>query len=69
MATTIISKTLRLPPEVDASLKATAEREGRSENAVAVDAITRYTTGRERRRDELIDRVLIEDAGLLADLA
>lgn len=69
MAAPIVSKTLRLPLEVDASLKATAEREGRSENAVAVDAIARYTTGRERRRDELIDRVLIEDAGLLADLA
>ena len=67
--TTTVSKSLRLPAEVDASLKATAQREGRSENAVIVDAVRRYTADRDRRRREILERVVTRDAVLLDRLA
>ena len=67
--TTTVSKSLRLPAEVDASLKATAQREGRSENAVIVDAVRRYTADRDRRRREILERVVTRDALLLDRLA
>ena len=65
----VVSKTLRLPSHVQEALRLTAAREGRSENAVTVDAIERYTSERTRRRDEAIARILTEDAELLDRLA
>lgn len=64
-----VSKTLRLPADVDAALKAAARREGRSENAVAVAAIERYTAERAALRDAILDRAVARDAGLLTRLA
>ena len=64
-----MAQTLRLPPETEAALKETADREGRSQNAVVIEAINQYTSRRATRVSEAIDRVLVEDADLLADLA
>ncbi|MBK5248396.1 MAG: hypothetical protein JJE50_03030 [Actinomycetales bacterium] len=61
--------TLRLPPDVKEALRATAARENRSMQAVAIDAIERYTSERTRRRDEILARILVEDKDLLDDLA
>lgn len=47
------------------ALRETAAREGRSQNAVIVDAIRRYATDRTRRRDEAVRRIVAEDAELL----
>lgn len=64
-----MAATLRLPPDVQTALRETAAREGRSQNAVIVDAIRRYATDRTRRRDEAVARIVAEDAGLLETLA
>ena len=64
-----MAMTLRLPPDVKEALRATAARENRSMQAVAIDAIERYTTERTRRRDEILARILVEDKDLLDDLA
>ena len=62
---------VRFPPEskIEEALRETALREGRSMNAVAVDAIARYTSERTRRRDAIIARVLDKDKDLLDRLA
>lgn len=60
-----MAATLRLPPDVQDALRETAAREGRSQNAVIVDAIRRYATDRSRRRDEAVRRIVAEDADLL----
>jgi predicted transcriptional regulator len=60
-----MAQTLRLPPDVQQALRETAAREGRSQNAVIVDAIRRYATDRTRRRDEAVRRIVAEDAELL----
>jgi len=64
-----MAMTLRLPPDVQEALRATAARENRSMQAVAIDAIERYANERTRRRDELLARILVEDKDLLNDLA
>jgi len=64
-----MAMTLRLPPDIQEALRATATRENRSMQAVAIDAIERYATERTRRRDELLARILLEDKDLLDDLA
>lgn len=51
------------PPE---ALRATAEREQRSMQAVAADAIERYTSQRNRRRDEIFAKIMDRDKDLLA---
>lgn len=64
-----MAMTLRLPEDVQEALRLTAARENRSMQAIVIDAIERYTSERNRRRDELIARILVEDAELLEDLA
>jgi len=56
-----MAMTLRLTEEQTAELRRTAEREGRSMHEVAVIAIGEYVSKRERRRDELIARIIDED--------
>lgn len=56
-----MAMTLRLTEEQTAELRKAAEREGRSMHEVAVRAISEYVSKRERRRDELIARILEED--------
>jgi predicted transcriptional regulator len=63
-----MAMTLRLTEAEQEALRVTAEREHRSMQAVAAAAINQYTSGRARRVSEAIDRVLVEDADLLADL-
>ncbi len=64
-----MAATLRLPPDVQKALRETAAREGRSQNAIIIDAIRRYATDRTRRRDEAVSRIVAEDAALLDRLA
>lgn len=61
--------TLRLSDEQTEALRETAEREGRSMQDVARAAIEEYVGRRARVRDEILDRVMERDAGLLARLA
>ena len=60
-----MAMTLRLTEEQAAALRRTAEREGRSMHEVAVLAISEYVTKRDRRRDELIAKIMEEDRGAL----
>ena len=55
-----MAMTLRLPPELDAALRETAEREGRSLHETVVVALEDYTSRRIRERDESIERMLRE---------
>ena len=64
-----MAMTLRLTEAEQEVLRVTAEREQRSKQAVAATAINQHASGRTRRVSEAIDRVLVEDADLLADLA
>ena len=64
-----MAMTLRLPDDVHDALKATAEREGRSMQAVAVEAVRLYTTQRARRRDQTIARLVRDHAETLSRLA
>lgn len=61
--------TLRLTEQQQEALRVTAEREQRSMQAVAVEAIEQYTSERTRRRDEAIARIVREDKPLLDRLA
>lgn len=61
--------TLRLSEEQTAALRAVAEREGLSMQAVALKAVDEYINGRTRRRDALLKQILAEDAGVLDRLA
>ena len=61
--------TLRLTDEEAEALRATATAEHRSMNEVARTAIVDYTSGRVRRRDEHLERIMVEDAALLDRLA
>lgn len=65
----LMAMTLRLSSEAQEALRATALREGRSQHAVVMEAIERYTSDRARRRDEAIARIVAEDAELLDRLA
>ena len=60
--------TLRLTPEETAALRETARREHRSMQEVAREAIAAYVTSRTRRRDELLARIVAEDADLIRRL-
>ncbi|MEO8272937.1 MAG: DNA-binding protein [Chloroflexota bacterium] len=60
--------TLRLTPAETEALRETARRERRSMQLVARDAIAAYVSGRARRREELISRIVTEDAELLRRL-
>jgi predicted transcriptional regulator len=61
--------TLRLPDAVHEALRESAQRQGRSMQSVAVEAIDRYVTDRIRRRDEALARIVAEDAAILDRLA
>jgi len=60
--------TLRLIPEETEALRETARRERRSMQEVAREAISSYVTSRAPRREELLARIVIEDADLLRRL-
>ncbi len=60
--------TLRLTREEADALRETARREGRSMQTVAREAIAAYVTGRARRRDQTLARIVTEDAELLRRL-
>ena len=61
--------TLRLTDAQQEALRVTAERERRSMQAVAADAIERYTSERNRRRDEVFAKIMDRDKDLLDWLA
>ena len=60
--------TLRLTPDETEALRETARRERRSMQEVAREAIAVYVTNRARRREELISRIVTEDAELIRRL-
>lgn len=60
--------TLRLTPEEAEALRDTARREHRSMQEVAREAIAAYVSSRTRRRDDLLVRIVDEDADLLRRL-
>ena len=64
-----MAMTLRLTEEQTAKLRATAEREGVSMQAVALKAIDEYVDRRMQRRDEIIEQIFTEDAELFRRLA
>ena len=64
-----MAMTLRLPDDVQEALKATADREGRSMQAVAVEAVRVYTAQRTKRRDETVARLVREHSETLSRLA
>jgi len=64
-----MATTLRLTEEQTAKLRATAEREGVSMRAVALEAIDEYVDTRMQRRDEIIEQIFTEDAELFRRLA
>jgi predicted transcriptional regulator len=64
-----VAMTLRLTDDEAAALRVVAEREHRSMQDVAREAIRQYVTARARRRDEAIAQVLREDGPLLDRLA
>ena len=65
----VMAMTLRLTEEQTAKLRATAEREGVSMQAVALKAIDEYVDRRMQRRDEIIEQIFAEDAELFRRLA
>lgn len=60
--------TLRLDDAEQEALRLTAEREHRSMNEVAREAIRRYTSGHDLRRSEALGRIVAEDQRLLERL-
>lgn len=64
-----MAMTLRLSDEQTAKLRAAAEREGLSMQAVALKAIDDYVDRRTQRRQEIIEQIFTEDAGLFRRLA
>ena len=60
--------TLRLTPAETEALRETARRERRYMHEVAREAISSYVTNRARRREELLARIVAEDAELLQRL-
>ncbi len=65
----VMAMTLRLTEEQTAKLRATAEREGVSMQAVALKAIDEYVDRRMQRRAEIIEQIFTEDAELFRRLA
>jgi predicted transcriptional regulator len=64
-----MAMTLRLTDEETDDLRRTAERENRSMQDVARQAIREYVQRRTRLRDEALARIVVEDAELLDRLA
>jgi len=64
-----MAMTLRLPDDVQDALRETADREGRSMQAVVVEAVRVYTADRTRRRDEAVARLVHDHAATLDRLA
>lgn len=64
-----MAMTLRLSAEQTEKLRATAEREGISMQAAALKAIDDYVDRRTQRRDQIINQIFTEDAGLFDRLA
>ena len=64
-----MAMTLRLTDTQQEALRVTAEREQRSMQAVAADAIERYTSERNRRRNEILAKIMDRDSDLLDRLA
>ena len=64
-----MAMTLRLTDAQQEALRVTAEREQRSMQAVAADAIERYTSERNRRRNEILAKIMDRDSDLLDRLA
>ena len=60
-----MAMTLRLTDEQTQALRETAEREHRSMQEVAVEAVVLYTSRRTRKRDELIASILTDRADVL----
>ena len=60
--------TLRLTDEETEALRRTAEREGRSMQEVAREAIRDYTGGWARERDAFLTEIVARDANLLRRL-
>jgi len=60
--------TLRLSAEETEALRETARREHRSMQEVAREAIAAYVSSRVRRREELLARIVVEDAELIRRL-
>ncbi|MGH3332691.1 MAG: ribbon-helix-helix protein, CopG family [Nocardioidaceae bacterium] len=63
-----MAMTLRLSDAEMKALRETAEREHKSMQEVAKQAIAEYTTRRTRRRDELLDRIVVERADVIRRL-
>lgn len=64
-----MAMTLRLSEEEAAALRAFAAESGRSMQDVARDAIRAYLSDHVRRRQEILDRIVAQDAKLLDLLA
>ncbi|MPZ53033.1 MAG: CopG family transcriptional regulator [Acidimicrobiia bacterium] len=64
-----MAMTLRLTEEQTKSLRAAAERDGVSMQAVAIRAIEEYTSRRVARRDEMLRQIVEEDSEVLRRLA
>ncbi|QTE30468.1 hypothetical protein [Pengzhenrongella sicca] len=64
-----MAMTLRLTDAQQEALRVTAEREQRSMQAVAADAIERYTSERNSRRNEIFAKIMDRDSDLLDRLA
>lgn len=60
--------TLRLDDDLNERLRQTAEREGRSMQAVAQTAIDRYVSDQRALRDQMIAQIVREDADVLRRL-
>ena len=61
--------TLRLSEEQSAKLRAAAEREGISMQALVLKAVDDYLDRRTARRDEIIERIFTERADLFRRLS
>lgn len=64
-----MAMTLRLTDAETAALREYADKAGRSMQDVAREAIRDYVAERTRRRDEILARIVSEDAALLDLLA
>ena len=64
-----MAMTRRLTEEETAALRAFATESGRSMQDVARDAIRAYLSDHVRRRQEILDRIVAQDAKLLDLLA
>ncbi len=61
--------TLRMPPQLYEAVKAEALKEHLSANEFAIRALSKAVDHRKQLRDELIERIAIEDAEIFRRLA